>query len=260
MSTARSMFGACVIAGEIYVTGGIESDDVILSSVEKYSPSSDTWSAVTPMPAVMSMHLAVVVGSVMYVLGNGAAEGIPQFDSMQGTWSEGAPAPQNIWGSAAVAMGTDIYVFGGLDIEGVKQDSVLKYDTVADVWSMLAPMPHASSGHSACIYDDLVYIVGAAEDGHEVLRFDPASAEWGTLAFTLDDRIGHTLIVLGGILHMVGVGRVERYDVASDTWIVVADMLEERSWCEAVTIASAGRAEDQDLFDSLIDKASRGQP
>jgi hypothetical protein len=118
MSTARSMFGACVIAGEIYVTGGIESDDVILSSVEKYSPSSDTWSAVTPMPAAISMHLAVVVGSVMYVLGNGAAEGIPQFDSMQGTWSEGAPAPQNIHGSAVVAVGTDIYVVGGADLEG----------------------------------------------------------------------------------------------------------------------------------------------
>jgi N-acetylneuraminic acid mutarotase len=117
MSTARSMFGACVIAGEIYVTGGTY-DDVILSSVEKYSPSSDTWSAVTPMPAAISMHLAVVVGLDMYVLGNGAAEGIPQFDSMQGTWSEGAPAPQNIHGSAVVAVGTDIYVVGGADLEG----------------------------------------------------------------------------------------------------------------------------------------------
>jgi hypothetical protein len=63
--------------------------------------------------------------------------------------------------------------------------------------------------------------------------------------------------VLGGILHTVGGGRVERYDVASDTWIVVADMLEGRSWCQAVTIASAGPVEDQDFFDSLIEKASR---
>jgi hypothetical protein len=261
MSTARKHFGACVIAGEIYVTGGMESDDDILSSVEKYSPLSDTWSAVAPMHLEISMHSAIAVGSVIYVLGNGSAEGIPKFDSMQGTWSEGAPAPQNIWDSAAVAVGTDIYVFGGLDIEDVKQDSVMKYDTVADAWSMLARMPRASSEHSACIYDGLVYIVGAGNGGNDVLRFDPALAEWSTLAATLDDRIGSKLFVLGGILYVVGLGgNLGCYDAATDTWTAVADMLEGRSWCEAVTIASAGPAKKEDLFDSLIDKASRRQP
>jgi hypothetical protein len=264
MSTAHQIFGACVIANKIYVTGGMDSDDVILSSVEKYSPLSDTWSAVTPMPEVVSMHLAVVVGLDMYVLGYGAAEGILQFASMQGFWSVGAPAPQNIYDIAVVAVGTDIYVFGGLDFEGAKQDSVLKYDTVADAWSMLAPMPYASSEYSACIHNGLVHIVGAGEDGHEVLRFDPASAEWSTLAPTLNERSGCKLFLLGGILYVPGMGvtcsGVERYDVAADTWTTAAVMLEGRSCCEAVTIGFAGPAEEQGLFDSLIDKASRRQP
>jgi hypothetical protein len=49
---------------------------------------------------------------------------------------------------------------------------------------------------------------------------------------------------------------VERYDVASNTWVVVPNMLEGRRFFSAVTIGSAGQAEEQDLFDSLIVKAS----
>jgi hypothetical protein len=53
---------------------------------------------------------------------------------------------------------------------------------------------------------------------------------------------------------------VERYDVTSDTWTAaVTNMLEGRQLFDAVTIGSAGPAEDQDLFDSLIAKASRGR-
>jgi hypothetical protein len=50
MGTAQSYFGACVMAGELYVIGG-RADD-LLSSVEKYSPLDDTWSAVASMPVV----------------------------------------------------------------------------------------------------------------------------------------------------------------------------------------------------------------
>jgi hypothetical protein len=49
---------------------------------------------------------------------------------------------------------------------------------------------------------------------------------------------------------------MERYDVTSDTWRAVADMLQARHYFGAVTIGSAGPAEVQDLFDSLIAKAS----
>jgi hypothetical protein len=44
--------------------------------------------------------------------------------------------------------------------------------------------------------------------------------------------------------------------VAINTWAAMANMLEERYFFCAVTNRSAGRAEEQDLFDSLIAKAS----
>jgi hypothetical protein len=49
---------------------------------------------------------------------------------------------------------------------------------------------------------------------------------------------------------------VERYDIATNTWTAVADMLEDRCSSCAVCIESEGPTEEQDLFDSLITKAS----
>jgi hypothetical protein len=67
--------------------------------------------------------------------------------------------------------------------------------------------------------------------------------------------VGGCLYAAGG---QGGSESVERYDVASDTWTAVADMLEGRRLFGAVTTGSAGPVEEQDLFDSLIAKASSG--
>jgi hypothetical protein len=90
------------------------------------------------MPEARSHHVAVAVGSAMYVLdglrdGGGIMGNYLKFESTQGTWSAIAPAPQHIYKSAAVAVDTDIYVFGGENEESDDSDSVIKYDTVADV-------------------------------------------------------------------------------------------------------------------------------
>jgi N-acetylneuraminic acid mutarotase len=142
MVTARCYSGACVIAGEIYVTGGqvvdSDNDDVQLASfsVERYSPASDSdsWSAVAPLPLARQSHAAVAVGSAMYVLGgydNDMADSVLKFDSTQGTWSQVAPMPEAIYNLAARALGSDIFVFGGYDGDD-DQFSVFRYDTVAD--------------------------------------------------------------------------------------------------------------------------------
>jgi hypothetical protein len=55
-------------------------------------------------------------------------------------------------------------------------------------------------------------------------------------------------LMLGGCLYVVGelchIPRVERYDLASNTWTAVADMLEGRNELGAATIW--GAAEEQD--------------
>jgi hypothetical protein len=266
MGTARDLFGACVLAGELYVTGGRDGSNP-LSSVEKYTPSNDTWSAVAPLPAGRSRHVAVVMGSDMYVLG-GLDDGtvtasVLKFDSTQGTWSQVAPMPEVSYGHAACAVGSNVYAFGGKSGRDQTQASVFKFDTEANEWSVLAPMPHASGYHSASVLNGLVYIVGVGASGREVLRFDPTSGVWSTLAPTLVSRRYCASFVVGGCLYAAGgngSASVERYDVASNAWTAVSDMLEGRKSGVGVTIGSAGPGEAQDLFDSLIAKASSRHP
>jgi hypothetical protein len=201
----------------------------------------------------------------MYVLGGHdgtALASVLKFDSTQGTWSQVTPMPAARDGLAACPIGSDIYVFGGSDGSYQPQTSVFKFDTEANAWSTLAPMPHACSWHCASVLDGLVYIVGARgiNHGRGVLRFDPASAVWSTPASTLACREDGASFVVGGCLYAAGGSQsVERYDTASNTWTAVANMLDGRLLFGAVTIGSSGPAEEQDLFDSLIAKASSGR-
>jgi hypothetical protein len=127
--------------------------------------------------------------------------------------------PRARYAFAACAHGSDIFAFGGfgddlgIDEGGDDHASVFKYDTVANDWSTLAPMPVACSFHSACVLDGLIYIVGAGNGANEseVLRFDPVSGAWSTLAPTTSRRYGGegSSFVVGGCLYAVG-GRCVR--------------------------------------------------
>jgi hypothetical protein len=269
MSTARYEFGACTLAGEVYVIGGLSNDPrEPMSSAEKYTFSSDTWSAGAPLPSPRYDHAAVAVGSAIYVLGGHASIGSPalasvlKFDSTLGTWCQVAPMPEPRRLHAASAIGSDIYVFGG-SFRFEDQTSVFKYETVTNTWSTLAPMAIPCSSHSVSVHDgDQVCVVGAGDYGEDVLRFDTASGVWSTLGSTSNEKCGSATFVVGGCLHVAGGDSasstvVERYNVATDTWMAVANMLEGRAGFCAVTIGSGDKAEEQDLFDSLIAKAAR---
>jgi hypothetical protein len=143
MDDARSHFGACVLDGEIYVTGGTTDGSNTMTSVEKYCPTTDTWSAVAPLPVGRYSHVAVAVGSNMYVLGGADSDGeylgdVFVFDSVEGTWSEFAPMPEERFDATACVVGSDIYIFGGSPF-GI--DTVLEFDMEASEWSELADMP-----------------------------------------------------------------------------------------------------------------------
>jgi N-acetylneuraminic acid mutarotase len=249
------------------VIGGKDANRDAVEIVEKYSPLSDTWSAVTSLPEPRSHHTAVTVGSDLYVLG-GKLDGMAtsstlKFDSTQGVWNEVTSMPARRSAFAACAVGSDIYVFGGSCGPANVQPSVFKYDTVANVWDTLAPMPHSYFNNSASVLDGLVYIVGGGGTGQEVLRFDPASGVWRALARTKMSHFEGKSFVMDSYLFAVGgdtAGNMlmERYDQVANTWEYADSLIEGRSLCGAVTIAPTGRqAEKMDLLDTLIAKATQ---
>jgi hypothetical protein len=234
MNIARPSFGACMVAGDLYVIGGWSDDgSSFLTSVEKYSPASNTWSAVSPLPAGRVDHAAVAMGSALYVLGcetgDGVTANVLKLDSVHGSWSEVAPLPAPREEFASSACRNNIC------------------DTKANAWTTLAPMTFVCTYHSASLLDGQVYIVGAGNSEREVLRFNPVTNAWSTLAQTINTRDSGNSFVLAGYLYAAGGGdtcaSVERYNMATNTWTPV--------FC----IEAEGLAEEQDLFDSLITKA-----
>jgi hypothetical protein len=185
------------------------------------------------------------------------------FDIAQGTRREVAPIPRARSDFASCVVGSAIYLFGGSDEDEERQDSVFKYDTVANEWSILAPMPNLSLDSmslNASNVGDLIYIVGAGRDYNQVLRFDPASGVWSIIAPTLSKRLFCSSFALLGSLYVAGGtsgpgSSVERYDAATDTWAAVTHMLEGRYGFQTVTVTSANLSEEQDFFDALIAKS-----
>jgi N-acetylneuraminic acid mutarotase len=184
-------------------------DKGLLSTVEKYTVSSDTWSAMAPLHSDRSHHAMVAVASVIYVLGGIASNGevplasVLKFDSMQGTWSHVEPMPEGIWLHAACAIGSYIYVFGGRMSASGGKISIFRFNTKTNTWSTSEPMPLLCCYHSVNVLDgNQVYIVGAGDDGKGVLRLDTISGVWSTLGATSNNKHGSTTFVLGGCLYV----------------------------------------------------------
>jgi hypothetical protein len=260
MGTARWDFGTCAIAGDIYVTGGIAAN--MLSSVEKYSPSLDTWNAVAPMPIARQGHTSVAVGLDLFLLGGlddiGRTYVMDKFDSIQETWSEVAAMPAALCLWTAAAVGTSIYAFGQFILNNGLQDAIFSYDTLTNQWGIPVFTPYVQDRNlSASVIDGLIYVVLSGD----TWQFDPSPEALYFLAPTTWPRSHCATFVLGGNLYAAGgdvhASGVERYDVSTDTWSMLADMLEPRRSLSAVTIYIAGPTTEQDLFDSLIVKASR---
>jgi hypothetical protein len=115
MGATRCHFGACTLAGDLYVTGGM-SPGGPMSSVEKYTPSNDSWSALAPLSSARYQHAVAALGSAIYVLG-GTCGGeyvasVLKFDSKQGTSSVVEPMPEARRLHATFVVGSDIYVLG----------------------------------------------------------------------------------------------------------------------------------------------------
>jgi hypothetical protein len=91
MGTVRWFIRACAIAGELYVTGGTDDNGMPLSSVKKYSPSSDTWRLLSLCPRLAQCMLRwpwvqpCTSWAVLLVMKKIKRPAFFEFDSAQGT-------------------------------------------------------------------------------------------------------------------------------------------------------------------------------
>jgi hypothetical protein len=146
--------GAVAVGLHIYVIGGTQgrytAAETILATMQRYTPSSNTWTTCAPMSTPRMTPAVVTIGGRIFAIGgaNGSwsLNTVEVYDPATDSWAEMAPmsTPRSNC-TACVTTDADgrptVIVAGGFC--KVQLDSVEAYDPEANVWTDMPPMPDA---------------------------------------------------------------------------------------------------------------------
>jgi hypothetical protein len=175
MQVARTRFAASQGGdGRIYVFGGNDQNGSVLSSVEVYDPTTDTWAVLDGAPMLTPRYGAaaalVPTNGKIYVLGGntGGNLGSPStvveaFDPTTQTWDgipHSAMPTARVDFGAAVGSDGRLYVAGNNVVDFYKCDctaaaiqscadaTTAAYDPLAEQWTPTANLNHGRAGSS----------------------------------------------------------------------------------------------------------------
>ena len=180
--TERGSAVVGVIADQIYLAGGLRGGAVAEHS--RYTPSTDTWEVLEPLPAPRDHGCGGAIGNTLIVAGgrqgaiNSTSSSVFAFQPGVG-WSARAEMPTARGGTACGVIADALIVVGG-EGNGNVPSGVLphveRYVAASDSWQTLAPMRTPRHGMAAAAIAGRLYVPGGAtSDGfgavavHEVL-------------------------------------------------------------------------------------------
>jgi N-acetylneuraminic acid mutarotase len=180
----RSEEGSAVHKGLLYVVGGRSSSTGgVLSDLDRYDPSTDTWTVLAPMPTPRAgLGVAKLAGGIYAVGGRtsiggpctgGELAAVERYDIATNTWSPKASLPAARSDVGAMAIGGKLYAFGGCTAAGGVTSAAEVYDPTTDTWSPIAPLPTAGAAFYGLAKSKLegpeIYIVGGEGAGFSTL-------------------------------------------------------------------------------------------
>jgi N-acetylneuraminic acid mutarotase len=195
MPFASGSASSAVIAGKVYVAGGIVSTTTVAAAAV-YDPVTNAWASIASMPQGRNHAASGTDGRLFYVFGgrgagsgdgNFVAEG---FDDVQiynpatNSWTTSsdpnstiAPLPQKRGGTGKAAfLGGEFYVIGGEttssgtgQVAGNVYNRVDVYDPVSNIWRQERPLPTARHGIFPLAYDGKIFVAGGGvQAGHSL--------------------------------------------------------------------------------------------
>ncbi len=256
MATPRSLFGAALgTDGLVRVFSGY-STLVVVSSVEAYDETQNTWTTGTPGPIQRYAHTVTEDASGnVYVIG-GTSNGQTALASMQmyasktDSWTTlpSMPTPRLGLG-AAVAKDGRVFAIGG-GLPGSPLDTVEIYTPETKTWATgpSVPTPRLSL-QVVTGPDGLIYAMGGRDANTTPLTvveaLDPVKGTWATVQplstarYWFAATVAHDgrIFALGGIGDAGFTDSVEAFTVGSG-WAPVASLPENRAWLAAAALPS----------------------
>jgi len=212
--------GAAVVQGRIYVPGGNDATNRVLTLVEVYDPQSDTWSTAAPLPSPLCAYAIAATQSGFYLFGGWDGQRYVDttyfYDANRDTWEPRTPLTFARGFCTAATAGERIYLVGGQDAES-EYATCESYTPARDIpdstpWQTHAPMSAKRASHGLIAAAGALYVVGGGWGNYVAYneRYDlasdawstfesPLSGEWRSLGLaTLEDAQGTFLCAIGG--------------------------------------------------------------
>jgi N-acetylneuraminic acid mutarotase len=221
-----SHVGVVAHGGAIYVLGGYgERVDANTSDrFYRYDPGLDRWSRLPDLPAPRAAMAVGVIGDRLIMAG-GALDRVPTdttyaYDFGSGEWSRLSDmGSKREHVGDAVADG-HLYVLGGRAPASLAVDTAERFNSAANRWEALAPMPVPAGGLAAVANGDSVIAIGGGDDGratitNAVQEFDPDSGDWSELPGLRTASHGQGATVVGDKIWVFG-GSACPYFAATD--------------------------------------------
>jgi N-acetylneuraminic acid mutarotase len=169
-----SIYALSVIDERIYAFGGYPYDGRLYSISGEYAPSTDTWTAKTPMRQPRIRFATAVYDNKIFVIGgerdaiySPACKTVEVFDPVTDVWTYATPMPEPRSQMCANVVNGKIYVIGGttsptpnitLD-EGITNTTMV-YDPDTGTWTTEAEIPEAISNYASTVFEDRIFVFG----------------------------------------------------------------------------------------------------
>lgn len=232
--------------GHLYVLSGFTEGLKILRDCSRYTPATDTWTTLAPIPYPVTHAGVIVINDQIWVLGGfkgdhpGVAIATVQiYDLRNNAWSTGPALPYRRASMGAALLGRKIHVFGGLKPDrqtDTNEHWVLDLDRLYQGWRSAAPLPKARNHLSGASLGGQVYAIGG-QRGHDrpngvfdvafVHSYHSATDTWtrrADLPFPRSHFEPGTLVADGAIYIVGGrtlgqyFSQITRYDPVSNEW------------------------------------------
>jgi N-acetylneuraminic acid mutarotase len=235
------------VGGNIYSFGGIVNN-VAIANAYKYSPATNTWTPIAPLPAPRGWFSGASDGTYIYLLGGvdqnfNTTATLWRYDPTSNTYNTSLPSYTiptyfhasaylngKIYRIAGAAIGTDFHVE--------------VYDIATNTWSMAANYPFANHNLMAAALDTYIYAGGGNASPDKTYRYDPITNTWNDAAIA-DLPAGRSAaasaayngrwILAGGDVNFAISNSAIAWDPATNTWTDLASMTQARDYLAGAT-------------------------
>jgi N-acetylneuraminic acid mutarotase len=245
LPSARRGLAAWGVNGLLYAIGGSNSAGTVLTTVQAYNPSTNSWSSRASLPAARQTgNGAVAINGIIYLAGGHDAAGaltrtLYAYNTSTNTWSTKATMPvySSCGGSAVYAA--KLYVFSGCTRSStgaqVPAAFLHRYDPSSNTWTTLRAAPASHFQPVVGVISGKLYVVGGNNASNiatgRVDMYNPSTNGWSIKATMPTARVAAAGSAIGGKLHVIGgrngstyLSTVEAYNPLTNSWISQASM------------------------------------